>query len=48
MKKTIIKEFSPTREVLVSDSGKMIELVTTEEQPFDYDIIESIWEDISI
>ena len=46
MKKTIIKEFSPTKVLLLSNSGKTTTITTTEDKPFEYDIIEAIWEDI--
>ena len=47
--KTIIKEFEPTRVVLLClTNGKEQVLVTDENHPFDRDIIEKIWEDIDI
>ena len=47
--KTIIKEFTPTRVVLLClTNGKEKVLTTDEEHPYDYDIIEKIWEDIII
>lgn len=47
--KTIIKEFTPTRVTLLClTNGKEKVLTTDENNPFDYDIIEKIWEDIEI
>ena len=46
---TIIKEFSPTKITLLClTNGKEKELTTDIEHPFDYDIIEKIWEDIEL
>lgn len=47
--KTIIKEFTPMRVVLLClTNGKEKVLTTDEKHPFDYDVIEKIWEDIEL
>lgn len=46
---TIIKEFSPTKVVLLcTTNGREKVLTTNEDNPFDYDVIEKIWEDIEL
>lgn len=39
----IIKHFLPT-EVIIKVKNKEIKLKTDDEHPFDYDVIEKIWE----
>lgn len=49
MKKTIIKSFSPTKIILTNDNNtKEIILVCNDDQEFDYNIIEKIWENIDL
>ena len=47
MKKTVIKEFTPTEVTLISTT-KEVTITTDESHPFDYNIIEAIWEDVEI